>query len=109
MEDPSDDPREFQHAGAADVGADGLPPGIDTFLRSSTLSKHAAYFLVHSPRFPSVSLQGLMDRGMTEGNSTTRRRASESTGPVRESAVKQVIILRASIDYVEFQGDFSNP
>jgi len=50
-----------------------------------------------------------MDRGMTEGNSTTRRRASESTGPVRESAVKQVIILRASIDYVEFQGDFSNP
>lgn len=33
MEDPTDDPRQFAHISNVDFEEDGLPPGIDTFLR----------------------------------------------------------------------------
>lgn len=40
MENPSDDPREFQHAGAGDLGLDDMPPDMDDFLRLSNSSPH---------------------------------------------------------------------
>jgi hypothetical protein len=33
MENPTDDPRQFQHRGTGDFEADGVSPGVDAFFR----------------------------------------------------------------------------
>lgn len=45
MEDPADDPRDFAHSGNVDFGEDGLPPGIDAFLRADSPGSCADYLL----------------------------------------------------------------
>lgn len=57
MEDPANDPREFAHPHHGDTDADGLPPGMDTFL---------------------LSLQTLVDRGIAEGRQQPSRVGSNS-------------------------------
>jgi E3 ubiquitin-protein ligase RNF115/126 len=41
MEDLADDPREFAHSGNVDLDEDGLPPGIDAFLRACPPESYA--------------------------------------------------------------------
>ncbi|KAF5385369.1 hypothetical protein D9615_001229 [Tricholomella constricta] len=60
MEDPADDPREFAHPGHGDLDAEGMPPGMDTFL---------------------LSLQTLVDRGIAEGRRQSPRAGSDIGTP----------------------------
>jgi hypothetical protein len=43
MDDLTDDPREFAHSGNVDFDQDGLPPGMDAFLRAYPLESCIGY------------------------------------------------------------------
>ncbi|KAF9469815.1 hypothetical protein BDZ94DRAFT_1243324 [Collybia nuda] len=64
IEDSSNDPREFSRSDAADFEADGMPPGMDTFL---------------------MTLQSLMDRGIADGNRPPRTGAEIGSGGNRHT------------------------
>lgn len=74
MEDPSNDPREFAHPHHGDMDAEGLPPGMDTFL---------------------LSLQTLIDRGVAEGRQQSSRTGSDS-GSSRSSGNRLTFEIRTS-------------
>jgi len=80
MENPADDPREFQHHGTGDFGSDGIPPEMDTFFRQFISGIIIQPSLVHSIL---VSLQQLMDRGSTGRMSPGGRASSEREFPGR--------------------------
>jgi hypothetical protein len=52
MEDLADDPREFAHSGNMDFDEDGLPPGIDAFLRTRPPKSCAGYPLMSPLQSP---------------------------------------------------------
>jgi hypothetical protein len=79
MENPSDDPREFQQSLPGGMDTDSFPAGMDNFLRLFIYQSHSGHSQMTS--LTSVGLQTLMNGGVG-GRSASPTQNEERSGLV---------------------------
>jgi hypothetical protein len=80
MEDPSDDPREFQHSLPGAMDAENYPAGMDNFL-GLPIRSFSGYLPADNTPLIVVRLQSMMD-GRTVNSSASPTQAAERPGMV---------------------------